>query len=167
MFNHALSLIVFKAKTTVLAADATFVIDEIKMIDVENKGTLTVANDVATPGVDGWTLSTGNTATFTVTGTTGNLTNDFVSYGDPALLIPQAFTSDAKISIKYTMTPTHDGSTPTSKTVIKSFTELSNIGTINANKKYFINLTISPEEILFAPSIAADWDAMTATEQNF
>lgn len=160
VFNHALSQIIFKAKTTVLATDATFKIDEIKMIDVENNGTLTVTNDVATGGVDGWSLTADNTADFNVTTeATSNLTNDFVEYGGKLLLIPQTFasTSTAQVSIKYTMTPTHSGSTPTSKTVVKSMKDISGLTTINANKKYIINLTISPEEILFAPSIL-EWE---------
>ena len=166
LFNHALSQIVFRAKTTVLTTDATFKIDEIKMIGVENNGTLTVTNDVATGGVDGWSLTVDNTADFNVTTeATSDLTNDFVEYGGKLLLIPQTFTSNAKVSIKYTMTPAHSGSTPTSKTVVKDMTQLANLNTINANKKYIINLTISPEEILFAPSIAEDWDEMT--EQTF
>src|SRR5574344_1523082 len=160
VFNHALSQIIFKAKTTVLATDATFKIDEIKMIDVENNGTLTVTNDVATGGVDGWSLTADNKTTFNVTTeATSDLTNDFDQYCGKLLLIPQTFasTSTAQVSIKYTMTPTHSGSTPTSKTVIKSMKDLSGLTTINANKKYIINLTISPEEILFAPSIL-EWE---------
>ena len=168
LFNHALSQIIFKAKTTVLTTDATFKIDEIKMIDVENKGTLTVTNDVATGDVDGWSLTADNKATFNVTtGATGDLTNDFVEYGGKLLLIPQTFTNATKVSIKYTMTPTYTGSTATSKTVVKDMTQLAGLTTINANKKYIINLTISPEEILFAPSIAEDWDEMTGIEQTF
>lgn len=173
LFNHALSQIIFRAKTTVSIDDATFKIDEIKMIDVKNKGTLTVENDVPTAGddiIDGWTLTAApaDIVNFNVTtGITDDLTNGFVEYGGKLLLIPQEFTDATKVSITYTMTPKHSDSTPTSKTVVKNITDLSNLTTINANKKYIINLTIGPEEILFAPSIAEDWDAITGVDQNF
>lgn len=170
LFNHALSQIVFRAKTDITYADAEFVIDYIKVKNVLNTGNLEVEDDdvdnVApaegvTPIVDGWTTS-GTAVDFQPVSNTSELSSVLAPYGDALLLIPQNFSNSVTVDIKYTMTP--NNGLPSSKTVsitINDDTKI-NLDRINAGKKYFIDLTVSANEILFAPSVPVDWADQTA-----
>lgn len=167
LFNHALSQIVFRAKTDRLYDDAAFTIDYITVQNVLNTGSLSVAKDLVSnvsPVVDGWTTS-GTGQNFTPV-TNVLLTEKIKSYGDSLLLIPQSFSDNVKIEIKYTMDPAFG---PNSSKVVNieiNDADKINLNQIKAGKKYFIDLTVAANEILFAPSIAADWDSQTPNTYN-
>lgn len=163
IFNHALSQIVFRAKTDKEYTDATFNIDYVKVQDVLNTGNLLVSNDAVVNDesvVDGWTTS-GVGQNFQPVSTI-SLTKDLAVCGDALLLIPQYFSNDVKVEIKYTMTP--DNGLTSSKVVSIQINEDDkiNLDQIKAGKKYFIDLTVSANEILFAPSVPVDWADQTA-----
>lgn len=167
LFNHALSQIVFRAKTDRLYDDAAFTIDYITVQNVLNTGSLSVANDLVSnvsPVVDGWTTS-GTGQNFTPVSNV-LLTEKIKSYGDSLLLIPQSFSDNVKIEIKYTMDPAFG---PNSSKVVNieiNDADKINLNQIRAGKKYFIDLTVAANEILFAPSIVADWESQTSNTYN-
>lgn len=164
VFYHALSQVVFQAKTNKEYTDAKFNIDYIKVGKVNNKGTLNVVNDAVdnSSAVDGWTTSEPVETPFDINASTADLvTKDYATYGDALLLLPQTFSDDAFVEIKYTLTP--DNGTKSSKVVTLKLndSEKINLATINAGKKYIIQFQVGLNEILFSPAIAADWTEET------
>lgn len=102
-FRHALSALVFKAKTEEdYGTDAVIKITKIEVLSPVGSGDLSVTNGTGsranwTPGAD--------VASMAVTGVTGatQLTNTEVPQGNEMLMVPQTFDGDVKVKITYTM----------------------------------------------------------------
>ena len=176
LFNHALCRIKITAKT---AADyssfATYKIKKIEVANLKDNATLTVTDDVAS-----WTAPT--TALGTASGsdkvfdffapgaeanyvTLNSTTASAVNYkneettGNGLLAIPQSLDANVKLLVTYTMTvdPDGTGSAPAVVTEItKPVTLNTQLASLEQNKVYTLNLSISANEILYSPDVI-DW----------
>lgn len=165
IFNHALAQVRFMAVNNEAAAN-TIQIDTIQIINVANKGTLTVVKDSVSNidgSVDGWVTTINDDATFVSLSSDSVLNNAEKELGLPIMIIPQTLADDIMLEVTYTMTHINSEDVPdTQKTVSKKLSEI--VGTtLNANKKYTITLAIGADEILFSPRIV-EWSEPTDEE---
>lgn len=167
-FRHALSQIVFKAKAANNLAHATqFKITKIEMKGIKDGATMTVVEN----GTPQWTGYASMTSQFdkivyenATTGTivqTGNPSAESAEIGTGFLMIPQTFsttpTEDTdEFEVTYYM-QTSNLSDEWTGPITKSVKIQPQLATVAAGTKYVFTLTISPDRILYSPSVAADW----------
>lgn len=176
-FRHALSQIVFKAKAADgLAHNTQFKITKIEMKGIKDVATMTVV-DNSTPQ---WTDYASMTTQFdkivyenATTGTivqTGNPSAVSAEIGTGFLMIPQTFnttlTEDCdEFEVTYYMEGSNMSGVWTGP-ITKSVKIQPNLNTVAYGKKYVFTLTISPDKILYSPSVAEDWDAIGNKESE-
>lgn len=158
-FYHMLTMIRFKGKTDA-PSGATVKVDELKLIEVYNKGTL--APNVAAASSE-WTVDDSQTADYEITLKTLNLPSTTVDPSAEAallaednqtlLLLPQTISDESFISIKYTITTTTPART-IKETVNVTLKDLLAEWKKNAQVVYTLNIGLHPIEI---SASAEDW----------
>lgn len=169
IFRHALSALVFNAKTEEdYGADAVIKITNIEVLNPVGSGDLSVTNGTGsranwTPGAD--------VASMAVTGVTGatQLTNTEVPQGNEMLMVPQTFDEDVKVKITYTMQMATSAApvTHTYEVALKTLNESDGVSTTthdgwDASRRYTYNIIIGLDRIYFAPTVT-DWEDITVT----
>lgn len=173
-FRHALSQIVFKAKAADgLAHDTQFKITKIEMKGIKDVATMTVVEN-ATPQ---WTDMTSkfdkivyeNATTDTIV-QTGNPSAVSAEIGTGFLMIPQTFsTTPTEDTDEFEVTYYMEGSNMPgvwTGPITKSVKIQPQLTSVAAGTKYVFTLTISPDRILYSPSVAEDWDT-TLPEKDY
>ena len=169
-FKHALSQVIFKAKTAdeVFDAGLSFKVDAITVNAASTATSMTVTNPTSAQlasDITTWTAP-GTNADFAVSNTAfPAAANTYLTktlsdpIGDPLLMIPvTAFAgTDPTVTVSYTLYRTSDNVDLGSKTVTIHFDDIDDVVTAwQAGKKYVYNLTIDLQKIYFNPSIV-DW----------
>lgn len=162
VFHHALSQIIVKAKTDkdYASEDYTFTVTGITMT-VDDKATLTVADDLSADPTVTWTEPADDTTPTILTSGSTALTTTFVQQGDAVLVIPQTLTAgEDYLTVTYKVE--HNGVT-SSKTATINLTAGSHdaLTAFVVNKKYNLNLIFSLDEIKYSPSVVA-WEEATS-----
>ena len=175
-FNHALCRIKITAKTAEnYSGFATYKIKKIEVANLKDNATLTVTDDKATWSDPTTALGTasGNDNVFdffapdaeanyvTLNSTTASAVNykNEETTGNGLLAIPQSLDANVKLLVTYTMTvdPDGTGSAPAVVTEItKPVTLNTQLASLEQNKVYTLNLSISANEILYSPDVI-DW----------
>lgn len=168
-FRHALSALVFKAKTEEdYGADAVIKITKIEVLSPVGSGDLSVTNDTGSRAI--WTPGA-DVASMAVTGVTGatQLTNTEVPQGNEMLMVPQTFDGDVKVKITYTMQMATSAApvTHTYEKALNSLEESDGASTVahdgwDASRRYTYNIIIGLDRIYFAPQVE-DWTDITVT----
>lgn len=167
-FRHALSALVFNAKTEEdYGVDAVIKITKIEVLKPVGSGDLSVTNGTGsraiwTPGID--------VASMAVTGVTATqLTNTDVPQGNVMLMVPQTFDDETKIKITYTMQMATSVApvTHTYEKALNSLEESDGASTTahdgwDASRRYIYNIIIGLDRIYFAPEVE-DWTDITVT----
>ena len=176
-FKHALSQIIFKAKTAdeVYDAGLSFKIDSIFVNAASTAASMTVTNpavDAAPAGITTWNTP-GTKLEFDVRVTAfPEAANTYLTktlsdpIGDALLAIPvtEFDTTDPTITVKYTLYRLSDNQNLGSKTVTVNVKNVDDIVTSwQAGKKYEYDLKIDLQKIYFTPSII-DWDATSPAQ---
>ena len=166
-FRHALSQIVFKAKTANNLAHATqFKITKIEMKGIKDVATMTVQAN----GTPRWTeCSSMNSFDYDVYNENGVTVMTAESpalpeekeIGTGFLMIPQTFsttpTEDTdEFEVTYYMQTSNLPDEWTGP-ITKSVKIQPQLASVAAGTKYVFTLTISPDKILYSPSVAEDW----------
>ena len=166
-FRHALSQIVFKAKAADgLAHDTQFKITKIEMKGIKDGADMNVVKN----GTPVWTEYANMNSIF-----------DYTVYNDAnGVIVETAATSSVsdEIGTGFLMIPQTFSTTPTENTdefevtyymegsnmpgvwtgpITKSVKILPQLASVAAGTKYVFTLTISPDRILYSPSVAEDW----------
>lgn len=178
LFKHALCRIKITAKTAEdYSGFATYNLKQIQVVGLQDNATLTVTDDAAV-----WSDPTDNLGTaITVDNDTKyvfdfyapatykvlSANSDTVTYmnaetaGNGLLAIPQSL-NDVQLLVTYTMTVDPNNQvdddevvTETTKTV--TLFKRGELETLEQNKVYTLNLSISANEILYSPDVVA-WD---------
>lgn len=180
-FKHALSQVIFKAKTAaeVYAAGMSFKVNNITVNSASTADNMTVVNPAdaaAAATITNWNnpntpadyvvRSTDFPNATVATGDGNFLTNQFSDpIGDALLMIPLADfnTIDPTITVTYTLYRKSDALAMGSKTVTVHLSDIDDptthtdaITSWQAGKKYVYNLTIDLQKIYFNPTIT-DW----------
>lgn len=180
LFNHALCRIKITAKTAEnYSSFATYKLKQIQVVGLKDNATLTVTDDDAK-----WTAPTANLGTaITVDNAAKYAFNFFapadvekyitlesstlsaVNYineeteGNGLLAIPQSL-EDVQLLVTYTMTVDPDDRKTGDEVVTeitKPVTLNTQLASLEKNKVYTLNLSISANEILYSPDVVA-WD---------
>lgn len=171
VFRHVQSSLAFEAKTAKRYSDATFKITGIKLANVET--TETYNQKVNDTDATVWSSETSpvkaaelpvasltTDATYTVTETVQTLKPD--DSKDYTIVLPQKFTSDDQtITVTYTITTNYGTSMTQNCTVTKKLSEVYS-NNWEPGKKYTLTLTLSLDEILWAPNVE-DWTVGTVS----
>ena len=169
-FKHALSQVIFKAKTAddVYDAGLSFKVNTITVNAASTATSMTVTNPTdaqlssaittwTTPGTNvNFAVSSADFPAAANTYLTKTLSDPI---GDPLLMIPvTAFAgTDPTVTISYTLYRTSDNVDLGSKTVTIHFKDVADtITSWQAGKKYTYNLTIDLQKIYFNPTVT-DW----------
>lgn len=167
-FRHALSALVFKAKTEEdYGADAVIKITNIEVLKPVGSGDLSVTNSTGSRAI--WTPGT-DVASMAVTGVTATqLTNTDVPQGNVMLMVPQAFDEDVKVKITYTMQMATSAApvTHTYEVALNTLNESDGASSTthdgwDASRRYTYNIIIGLDRIYFAPTVT-DWEDITVT----
>ncbi len=166
-FRHALSQIVFKAKAADgLAHDTQFKITKIEMKGIKDGADMNVVEN----GTPVWTEYANMTSKFdkivyeNATGTkvqTGNHSAVSAEIGTGFLMIPQTFSSNLtenidEFEVTYYMQTSNLPGEWTGP-ITKSVRIQPQLASVAVGTKYVFTLTISPDRILYSPSVAEDW----------
>ena len=170
-FRHALSALVFNAKTEEdYGADAVIKITNIEVLSPVGSGDLSVTNSTGlratwTPGAD--------VASMAVTGVTGatQLTNTEAQQGNVMLMVPQTFDGDVKVKITYTMQMATSAApvTHTYEVALNTLEESDSASSTtahdgwDASRRYTYNIIIGLDRIYFAPTVEP-WEDITVTD---
>ena len=167
LFNHALCRIKITAKTAEnYSSFATYNLKQIQVVGLKDNATLTVTDDAAV-----WSDVSNDLTTFDfyapATYKELSANSDTVTYmnaetaGNGLLAIPQSL-NGVQLLVTYTMTVDPNGQvaddevvTETTKTV--TLFKRGELETLDQNKVYTLNLSISANEILYSPDVVA-WD---------
>ena len=172
VFKHALSQILVKVKTDDdYTNDVQFDVNSVKFNNIDKSGTVTFSD-----GAISWADNTDQTAEWMYYNTTlENISNQYQDFGAALLMVPQdANTKDANanpvdetettITISYSMqslpkeTSTKlDGTVTIAAPWLTAGATPASIAGWEAGKKYVYTLNFKLNEILFDPSIEADW----------
>ena len=169
LFRHALAKVNFVVKNYQPVHGHTsyeIVVDEIKL-NTYNKGSVTLTNTDTTPASRGTWSVTDNVWTPNTTGGTvpltwvdaTNLTTDADHEYDPhtQYVLPQTLTDDVTVSITYTVTQKSDGGFVSKKTYTPDPIKLNTMGLakweMNKNITYTITISVTNNQILFAPAV--------------
>ena len=169
-FKHALSQIIFKAKTAdeVYDAGLSFKIDSIIVNAASTAASMTVSNpapDAAPAAITTWNTPSANVnfnvrfAAFPEAANTYLTKTLSDPIGDALLAIPvtEFETTDPAITVKYSLYRLSDNQALGSKKVTVKVKDVDDIITSwQAGKKYEYDLTIDLQKIYFNPSII-DW----------
>lgn len=168
-FRHALSALVFKAKTEEdYGTDAEIKITKIEVLSPVGSGDLSVTNSTGSRA--DWTPRT-DVPSMAVTGVTGatQLTNTEEQQGNEMLMVPQTFDGDVKVKITYTMRMATSAApvTHTYEVALNTLTESDGASTTthdgwDASRRYTYNIIIGLDRIYFAPQVE-DWTDITVT----
>ena len=168
-FRHALSALVFKAKTEEdYGADAVIKITNIEVLNPVGSGDLSVTNGTGSRA--NWTAGA-DVASMAVTGVTGatQLTNTEVPQGNEMLMVPQTFDRDVKVKITYTMQMATSAApvTHTYEVALNTLNESDGASSTthdgwDASRRYTYNIIIGLDKIYFAPTVE-DWTDITVT----
>ena len=170
VFKHALSQIIFKAKTAddVYDAGLSFKVDAITVNAATTADNMTVTNPTEAQLASAITTWTNpktkgdfavSTTAFPAASNTYLTKTLSDAIGDPLLMIPvTAFAgTDPTVTVTYTLYRRSDNVDLGSKTVTIHFDDIDDVVTNwQAGKKYVYNLTIDLQKIYFNPSIV-DW----------
>lgn len=169
-FKHALSQVIFKAKTAdeVYDAGLSFKVNSITVNAASTATSMTVTNPTdaqLASAITTWT-DPGTNVNFAVRSTDfPEAANTYLTktlsdpIGDPLLMIPvTAFAgTDPTVTINYTLYRTTDNQSLGSKGVTIHFDDIDDVVTNwQAGKKYVYNLTIDLQKIYFNPTVT-DW----------
>ena len=169
-FKHALSQVIFKAKTAdeVYDAGLSFKVNSITVNAASTATSMTVTNPTdaqLSSAITTWTAP-GTNVNFAVSSADfPAAANTYLTktlsdpIGDPLLMIPvTAFAgTDPTVTISYTLYRTSDNVDLGSKTVTIHFKDVADtITSWQAGKKYTYNLTIDLQKIYFNPTVT-DW----------
>ena len=168
-FRHALSALVFKAKTEEdYGADAVIKITNIEVLNPVGSGDLSVTNGTGSRA--NWTAGA-DVASMAVTGVTGatQLTNTEVPQGNEMLMVPQTFDGGVKVKITYTMQMATSAApvTHTYEVALNTLNESDGASSTthdgwDASRRYTYNIIIGLDKIYFAPTVE-DWTDITVT----
>ena len=167
-FRHALSALVFNAKTEEdYGADAVIKITNIEVLNPVGSGDLSVTNGTGSRAI--WTPGT-DVASMAVTGVTATqLTNTDVPQGNEMLMVPQTFDENVKVKITYTMQMATSAApvTHTYEKALNSLNESDGASSTthdgwDASRRYTYNIIIGLDKIYFAPTVE-DWTDITVT----
>lgn len=164
VFHHALSQIAIYAKTDkdYAAQDYTFTITALS-VTVDDKATLTVADDLSVDPTVTWTEPATDATRTVLSSASAALTTSFVKQGDSFLVIPQTLTAAQDI-ITLTYQVVHNGVTSTAtKTINLTAGDSVTLSSFAKNTKYNLNLVFSIDEIKYSPAIV-DWEATASSE---
>lgn len=177
VFKHALSQIEVKVKTyDDYSSDVRFDVNSVVFNNIDLSGDVSFAN-----GAISWSDNDNQTASWTYCNTAlEGIDNDLQVYGAANLMIPQAANIDASalestdpaynandsvettITITYTMQPLPaDSADPINGTVTVSAPQVW-----AASSKYVYTLVFNLYEILFNPSVQADWVVVDVATYN-
>ena len=178
-FNHALSYLVFKVKTTGdYSATTKFRLNSITLSGVYTTGDFQQMTNASTPNTDPWTEDeTGATGTYVAyTGGTLNFGNSEVNVPETAtkqiILLPQALKADQqKITVNYEISTDDKAIDDPSKVWIAQTPEAVDLTNLTVDewemgKKYIYTITIGMNEIIFDPAVSA-WDTATDAPVSF
>ena len=163
VFNHALSSVIFKMKTTE-KANGLYKIHSVSLSGLMKMNTLT-----STPAGTSWGTASSD-ATYAITPYAENILHkDSDVTSDNFILLPQSL-ANAKLTINYSLLNPGDNSTwilqdakvINLNTAVNS-ADHSTIATWELGKKYTYNLVFDVDIIQLAPSIKADWIGVDAT----
>lgn len=166
-FKHALSSIVFKAKTKDAYSGTTIKIKKIYIYGIKNQGDFkeNIKDQKVRENEDskttGWENLSGNV----------NVSNPYVAFNETAgeevtsseknfehnaiIALPQALEDDAKVTVEYTIQSSGSTAIEQTKTVdLKTLTAEWKMG-----YRYIYNITISLSKIYFSPEVEAWKDA--------
>lgn len=164
-FRHALSQIVFEAK----AADGLSYETQFKITKIEMKGIKDGADmNVVENGTPVWTEYANMDSNFdyTVYNDVNGVTvktdeSSALSIGTGFLMIPQTFNNTLSENIdEFEVTYYMEGKNMPgvwTGPITKSVKIQPQLATVAAGTKYVFTLTISPDRILYSPSVAEDW----------
>lgn len=167
VFRHALSQVLVNVKVADTYANTEFKVKSIKLTGMGDKATFTVTPTFGTSYAEaaawGATSTSINQVVFP-TGLSGVLTEAGAQIGNNILVMPQTLVaSTQQLEIEYQMTKTDvnpNVTTSTTKTVdlyTSAFTKFE------INKRVTLNVSLSADEILYAPSVV-DWDEQGVDE---
>ena len=169
-FRHALSALVFKAKTEEdYGAGAVIKITKIEVLSPVGSGDLSVTNGTSSRAI--WTPGA-DVASMAVTGVTATpLTNTDVPQGNVMLMVPQAFDEDVKVKITYTMQMATSAApvTHTYEKALNTLVESDSASSTtahdgwDASRRYTYNIIIGLDRIYFAPTVEP-WEDITVTD---
>lgn len=186
LFNHALCRIKITAKTAEnYSGFATYKLKQIQVVGLKDNATLTVTDNVAQ-----WTAPTANLGTENTVDNATKYVFDFyapdtykvlsansdtVTYmnaetaGNGLLAIPQSL-EGVTLEVTYTMTvdPDGNGSAPAVVTEITKPVTLyveDVFETLEQNKVYTLNLSISADEILYSPDVN-EWESQYDSDDD-
>lgn len=172
LFHHALAKVNFVVKNYQPSHGLTsyeIVVDEIEL-NTYNKGSVTLTNTGTTPASRGTWSVTDNVWTPNTTGGTvpltwvdaTNLTTDADHEYAPRTqyVLPQTLSDDVTVSVTYTVTQKYDGGFVSKKTYTPDPIKLNTMGLakweMNKNITYTITISVTNNQILFAPAVE-DW----------
>lgn len=186
LFNHALCRIKITAKTAEnYSSFATYKLKQIQVVGLKDNATLTVTDNVAQ-----WTAPTANLGTENtvdnatkyvfdfyapVTYKVLSANSDTVTYmnaetaGNGLLAIPQSL-EGVTLEVTYTMTVDPDGQVAddevvTETTKVVTLFKDDVLETLDQNKVYTLNLSISANEILYSPDVN-EWESQYDSDDD-
>lgn len=165
LFNHALCRIKITAKTAEdYSGFATYNLKQIQVVGLKDNATLTVTDDEAvwsgaSAALTDFDFFAGNTL-LTATSEDVNYKNEEAA-GNGLLAIPQSL-NGVQLLVTYTMTvdpnnQVDDDEVVTETTKVVTLFKDDVLETLEQNKVYTLNLSISANEILYSPDVVA-WD---------
>ncbi len=172
IFRHALSQVLVKVRVADTYTNTEFKVKSIKLINMKDKATFTLTPVFSeTEGEYTEISAWGATATqidqvVFPSGLSDLLTTTGAQIGDGILVMPQNLvTSTQQLVIEYQMTKTDitpNVTTSTTKTVDLRKEDFTEFG---INKKVTLNITISADEIFYAPSVV-EWESESSVDYD-
>ena len=175
LFNHALCRIKITAKTAEdYSGFATYNLKQIQVVGLKDNATLTVTDDAAV-----WSDVSNDLTTFDfyapATYKELSANSDTVTYmnaetaGNGLLAIPQSL-NGVQLLVTYTMTVDPNGQVDddevvTETTKVVTLFKDDVLETLEQNKVYTLNLSISANEILYSPDVN-DWEVSYNHDQD-
>lgn len=150
-FRHALSQVIFKAKTADDYDDLVeFTITSLKLLEMGSKATMTAEEDDACS----WDIDETDDQDVTVDEDTVDSTTAIQVNDEGLLVFPITFTADTEqIEITYTMTYNGVDAGEATKTIDLKTADLEGF---EPGKKYVLTLILGVDEIKYAPEVI-DW----------
>ena len=165
VFKHALSQVIVRVKLADEYTGAIYKVTDIKLTGLKDKATLTVKEN-RTPIAE-WSTTTESGIEMGVLSGEAAVEyaasfSDAQNKGNAILVMPQTLDSSTQqIAITYSMTY-NDVTSSATKIIDLVGTSLTKF---EMGKKYYLNLTISADQILYAPEVE-NWEAGETQEYN-
>jgi hypothetical protein len=163
VFNHALTQIIVNAKVAGEYSGIDYKIKSLTLKSLKDDADLSVVTTFGASATEaaGWANYQTTDATQNIfSGTSSVLTTTGANIGSPVLVLPQAMTANTqKLELVYEMTNKNvtPNVTTTSPTKTVYLFKTSDFENLVMNKKITLNITISADEILYAPTVV-DWE---------